>query len=82
MLLAFAIMRRWCQNDFLSKARNTDDLAQKIEKTNLHNPQKHAEIARIRLQNVKHEFDAKIVIDCYLTMNKPDPNEEIKNDRD
>jgi len=55
-------------NGFLCLPKNTDDLAEKMEKMILLEPQRRSEMGKMGRQKVEREFDEKIVIERYLAM--------------
>lgn len=55
-------------NGFLCLPKNTDDLAEKMEKMVLLEPQRRSEMGKMGRQKVEREFDEKIVIERYLAM--------------
>lgn len=55
-------------NGFLCQPKNTNDLAEKMEKMILLEPQRRSEMGRMGRQKVELEFDEKIVIERYLAV--------------
>jgi glycosyltransferase involved in cell wall biosynthesis len=54
-------------NGFLCQPRNTEDLAEKMEKMILLEPLRRSEMGKMGRQKVEREFDEKIVIERYLS---------------